>query len=320
MVKVSVIVPIYNIENYLDRCLNSLAKQTLSELEVILINDGSLDNSEEVVNKYLKSHSSLFHYYKKENGGLSDARNYGLKYASGEYIAFLDGDDYVEPDIYQLMYLKAKEQDYKIVECDYFYTYEDKEKYIKGRKYKSIKDYLVNGRVVAWNKLLKSEWLLTSNILFPKSLIYEDVEFFFKIVSKLGSIDELGYVHKGLIHYVQRSNSISYVETIRVLQIINIYENIIQYYQSVNKYDDYEKVIEYRFVRSVFCSFLKKAAHIKDKEVRKKVFSSFWSTVKTKFPKYKRNPYLYKRKSLVNLYLLLMNKLLYQFIYFFVRL
>ena len=93
MPKVSVIIPVYNVENYIEKCLNSVLNQTLKEIEIIIVNDGSKDSSKQKIEKYLEKHENKIIYLEKENGGLSDARNYGIGYAKGEYIAFLDSDD-----------------------------------------------------------------------------------------------------------------------------------------------------------------------------------------------------------------------------------
>ena len=90
MTKVSVIVPVYNVEDYIEKCLNSLVNQTLEDIEIIIVNDGSKDNSENIIKSFLSRYPQKIKYLKKENGGLSDARNYGIPYATGEYIAFLD--------------------------------------------------------------------------------------------------------------------------------------------------------------------------------------------------------------------------------------
>ena len=96
MPKVSVIVPFYNVEGYIEKCLETLVNQTLKDIEIILVNDGSKDRSIDIVKKFLKQYSEKIVYLEKENGGLSDARNFAIPYAKGEYIAFLDSDDYVE--------------------------------------------------------------------------------------------------------------------------------------------------------------------------------------------------------------------------------
>ena len=107
--KISVIVPIYNVEEYLEKCLDSLVNQTLKDIEIILINDGSPDNSEEIVNKYLKKYKEKIIYHKKENEGQGIARNYGINLAKGEFISFVDSDDYVDKTMFEKLYNKAKE-------------------------------------------------------------------------------------------------------------------------------------------------------------------------------------------------------------------
>ena len=112
--KVSVIVPVYNVENYIAKCLDSLVNQTLKDIEIIVINDGSPDNSEEIIKKAQEKYKNII-YLKKENGGVSSARNYGLKKATGEYIYFLDGDDYLLNDALENFYNKAKSGDFDMV-------------------------------------------------------------------------------------------------------------------------------------------------------------------------------------------------------------
>ena len=155
MPKVSVIVPVYNVENYVEKCLKSLVKQTLQDIEIIIVNDGSTDNSENIIKEFIKLYGEKIKYVTKENGGLSDARNYGMKFASGEYIAFLDSDDYVDITLYEKMYNKAIEEQCDYVECDFIWKYDDKEVKDTGNIYKNKHEMLATARVVAWNKLIK---------------------------------------------------------------------------------------------------------------------------------------------------------------------
>lgn len=116
MIKVSVIVPIYNAEQYLEKCLDSIVSQTLKEIEIILIDDGSTDNSAEICKKYLSD--SRVTYYHKKNEGLAAARDDGMLSASGEYIGFVDSDDWIKPNMYEKMYTAAKTNDSDIVFCN----------------------------------------------------------------------------------------------------------------------------------------------------------------------------------------------------------
>ena len=179
MPKVSVIVPVYNVERYLGKCLDSLVNQTLDDIEIIIVNDGSTDASKYVIEQYIGKYENI-KYYEKENGGLSDARNYGLQFAKGKYIAFLDSDDYVDTNLYKKMYEKAKKEDSDMVEGNFYWVYDKKTKKDIGEKYKGKKQMLEKARVVAWNKLYKKEILDKAKVEFPKGLRYEDVEFFRK--------------------------------------------------------------------------------------------------------------------------------------------
>lgn len=102
MKKISVIVPVYNVEKYIEKCLQSLSKQTMQDFEIIIVNDGTKDNSEKVIKKYIEEYQELdIKYLKKENGGLASARNYGVKHATGKYLSFLDADDYIDENLYR---------------------------------------------------------------------------------------------------------------------------------------------------------------------------------------------------------------------------
>ena len=125
MVKVSVVIPIYNAEKYLEQCIDSIVNQTLSDIEIILINDGSKDGSGEICKKYLSDSRVI--YYEKENEGLAAARQDGIDRASGEYIGFIDSDDWAEPDMYEKMYLAAKSNNSDVVLCNCF-EYDEKKR------------------------------------------------------------------------------------------------------------------------------------------------------------------------------------------------
>ena len=173
MPKVSVIVPIYNVEKYLEKCINSLLSQTLEDIQIILVNDGSKDNSGNIAKEYEQNNKDRVIYVEKENGGLSDARNYGLKYATGDFIAFLDSDDYIEKNAYEEMYNKAIEENADYVECDFIWEFPNKIRVDKQYPYKNKKEMLSFVRVVAWNKLIKRQLITDNNLEFPKGLRYE---------------------------------------------------------------------------------------------------------------------------------------------------
>lgn len=305
MKKVSVIVPFYNVEKYIDKCLNSLVNQTLEDIEIIIVNDGSKDNSETIAKEYASKYKNKIIYLKKENGGLSDARNYAIPYATGEYIAFLDSDDYVEVNMYEQMYEKAKKENADIVECDFLWEYPNEKIESKGRIYKDKHDILLNARVVAWNKLIKKELIEKTKIKFPYGLRYEDVEFFYKLIPYINKLD---IVDKAFVHYVQRDNSISNSQNTRTKEIIDILDNVINYYKENAIYEEYRNELEYNYARYILCSSLLRMIMIENKKERKEIINDSWNKLNDTFPNWKKNKYI-KNKTLKNKYMLSVNNI-----------
>ena len=268
MPKISIIVPVYNVEKYIAKCLKSLTLQTLQGIEIIIVNDGSLDRSIDIIEKYVKENPTKIKYYEKKNGGLSSARNYGIEYATGEYIAFLDSDDYVEINMYEEMYNLAKKENADMVECDFIWEWEyGKKVYDKRREYKTKEDIMKKPRVVAWNKIYKREILNKNKIRFPEGLIYEDMEFFYKLLPHLNKIS---YINKYFVHYIQRKDSISNKQTKKIEDIFKILDNIFDYYKEQNLYNQYEKELKYMKKRILLGSSLKRILKIKDVRNKKK--------------------------------------------------
>ena len=270
MPKVSVIVPFYNVEGYIEKCLDTLVNQTLEDIEIILVNDGSKDNSILIAKKFLENYPKKIVYLEKENGGLSDARNFGIPYAKGEYIAFLDSDDYVEKNMYEEMYALAKKENSDMVQCNFYWEYIDKNKKKIGdmQKYSNKKELITKGRVEAWNKLIKREILENEEIRFPKGLRYEDVEFTYKLAPYL---EKVSFIDKPFIHYIQRQNSISNSQNERTAEIFDILDNVIKYYKEKNIYEEYKNELEYIYVKTVFCRSLLRMTKIENVEIRRKI-------------------------------------------------
>ena len=310
MPKVSVIVPVYNVEKYIEKCLQTLVNQTLEDIEIIIVNDGSTDNSTKIATEYKKKYPNKVVYLEKENGGLSDARNYGIPYATGDYIAFLDSDDYVEIDLYEKMYNKAIQTNADMVECDFYWEYSDTKKvHDQNANYKNESDMYANARVVAWNKLYKREVIINSGIEFPKGLRYEDLEFFYKILPKLNKIE---YIREPLIHYIQRNNSITYVQNEKTRDIFIILDNILKYYKENGLYEKYSQELEYMYTRILFASSLKRMTKIGNEKVRKQCLKETFDKVYTTFPNWKKNKILNSSKSTKNMYLKSINKFTYK--------
>ena len=212
--KVSVIVPIYNVEQYINRALDSLVNQTLKEIEVILVDDGSTDSSGKIADDYSQKHSN-FSVIHKKNSGASEARNQGIKVATAPYIGFIDPDDYIEPDMFEKLFCLANKNDTDLVICGYYEEYSEDNK-LERRVNSSIDnisvdvliEQFIKGEFGAylWNKLFKADIIKFEAIYFPKNVILgEDTIFFseyLKYINNYSVIDNLLY------HYIRNSNSI----------------------------------------------------------------------------------------------------------------
>ena len=308
--KVSVIVPVYNVEKYLEKGLDSLAKQTLKDIEIIIVNDGSPDNSQKIIDKYVKKYPTMKGYI-KENGGLSDARNYGIKKATGEYIAFMDSDDYVSEDTYEVMYNKAKEKDFDMVVCDLNYVYPNDEimEVTSGIKddTEDVKGIYTHIYPAAWNKLYKKE--LLKDIEFKKGVWFEDVEFIHRLLPRIKSI---GVVHRPFIQYVQREGSIINTVNPKIYDYVSNMNGVVDYYKENKLYDEYKNELEYAYVRYVYATFVKSVKRYEYTEYMKAVDFAI-KNVKEKFPNYKKNKYFYKSPK--GIYLVLFNKFIAKLLY-----
>lgn len=213
---VSIIVPVYNVEKYLKKCINSILRQTYQNIEVILVDDGSVDRSGEICDEYSVIDGRIKVVHKK-NGGLSDARNTGLEIAMGEYISFIDSDDYVSEDIIELLHRQLCCDNSDMALCNMLYVDEmghnisklNKEMPIKNTvlSQKEFWEYLYGEKywyyIVSCSKLYKRE--LFKNIYFPKGKIHEDEFLIHRIIDRCSNIS---CIEKPMYFYVQRENSI----------------------------------------------------------------------------------------------------------------
>lgn len=305
-IDISIIVPIYNVEQYLRECLDSLVAQKLETIEVLMINDGTKDNSGKIAEEYAEKWPEKFKYFVKENGGLSDARNYALPYVKGKYVAFVDSDDYVEENMFSELWSAASKSYPDVVECELDKVYSDrKERIYLPDEYKTISDYMLNARVCAWNKIYRVDWLKKIDVVFPKGLLYEDVCFFCKIMPYLTQLPVT--VHLPLYHYRQREGSILNSSNKRILEIHEIFADVFAFYNEKGLGREFEEIVECKYVKTVFCSFLMRMLRMKDRTLRNKVIQETWEIVNAKRPNWKNNKYL-KRLTLKNIYLKMISR------------
>lgn len=308
--KVSVIVPVYNSSTYIDKCMTSLVNQTLDDIEIIVIDDGSNDDTLKKLEKYKRKIKLI----KQKNSGVASARNKGLMNATGEYIAFVDSDDWIEQDMFQVMYNKAMEKNYDAVECDFKYVDDNKEWNGVIDTISDIltldnkKKYFVNMFPVIWNKIYRRDKI--KEIKFKDGVWAEDVEFLYKVIP---NIDTIGKVNKSLYYYYQREKSESRLFDKRVYNYIDNFNGLIKFYKDNNKYELYKKELEYCYVRYLYATFVKRAASFKNKDDYKEAVKVARCNVLEKFPNYRKNKYFYK--SIKGIYLLLFNNFIANFVF-----
>lgn len=220
--KLSIIVPVYKAEKYLHQCLDSLLAQNIADYEIILINDGSPDGSGEIMEQYRLKYPDIIKSCTVENGGQGRARNIGLSMAKGEYIGFVDSDDYIEPYMYQHLIDKAEAEKADIVVCNFCRAYDD------GRREDCVswndRELLLSAGSCC-DKLFRRE--LIRDIRFPEGVWYEDFCFSAKLTmlaQKVVNIDEVLYIYRcGQQSTMTNQNSLKNLDMITVMEEIRLF-------------------------------------------------------------------------------------------------
>ena len=261
---ISVIVPVYNVEKYLSRCLDSIINQTYKNLEIILIDDGSPDNSGKICDEYAKQDSRIKVIH-KENGGVSSARNVGLENATGDYITFVDSDDWIEVDMYECMLAQNQDVNYDIIKCSHIFEYVNKKTnsdFIyknsilieKEQEKEEFIELVLEGKVMPslWSMLIKRNKINELSLEFNESLIIgEDFIFTLELFFFVNSI----YIYnKHLYHYFIHEESAMNSATKNLKNarnLIELYKNMENLLVKYNSHDDEfkEKTARYIFYR-----------------------------------------------------------------------
>ncbi len=248
--KFSIVIPVYNVEKYIEKCLNSIYSQSYNNYEVIIVNDGSKDNSDVVIKKFIKEKQN-FSLYKKENGGLSDARNFGVTKSSGDYIVFLDGDDYIEPDLLLNLNEVIKKGKFDVVRYELKLVDENNNVIAKpktldittNKKDRIIKTIL-NGEYIepAWLYVYNAKFWKKNKFEYPKGRIHEDYGLTPIVLNKAKSIGYTNYVG---YNYVQRENSImSQVDYDKIKKRVNDFkEQFLHHRQAIKGKDKCSKLL-----------------------------------------------------------------------------
>lgn len=244
---ISIIIPVYKVEEYLEKCIESVLKQTYTNLQIILVDDGSPDNCGKICDEYAKKDSRI-EVIHKVNGGLSDARNVGIAKAKGKYIGFVDSDDYIKEDMYEILINLIKEYDADVSICNLYDVIDGKE-YIRNNengiqeysRLEILKEVLLDENIqsYAWNKLYKKE--LFDEIKYPIGKKYEDIGTTFYVFEKCNKIV---VTSKPEYYYLKRSDSL--VNNVTESTVLDYTDIIIQRYlytqkniEELRKYNNY---------------------------------------------------------------------------------
>ena len=291
--KLSIIVPVYGVEKYIDKCLNSLVKQSLKEIEVIVVNDGTKDNSQKIIDKYVKKYPDKIKSYIKENGGQGSARNYGLEKAKGEYIGYVDSDDFVEKDMYKKLYNKAKENNYDIVVCGNYNVSEDyQNKNIDAfiNNYNTDLENIFFGKMAVWNKIYKRDILIKNKLEFKEKVWYEDLAFTLKAIMNSNTF---AFIDEPLYDYLIREGSTMNNSNVqRNLEILDAFNDILSYIKH-NKKEEYFSKIEFLAIDHIYISAIVRVLKAEtDDKVKRETINKLIDYMNTSFPNYKNNKYI----------------------------
>lgn len=275
MVKYSFIMPVYNTEKYLRKCLDSLVFQTFKDFEIIIINDGSTDNSKKIISWYEKKHDNI-KVINQKNMGLSMARNNGVKKAAGSYLIFIDSDDYVETKLLQEIDSKINNSDvlrFQIITEDE--NGENKQNY-EEQEFDNVDGYnafkylsTYNFVETAWSYIFKKSYYISNNFSFKKGVYHEDFGLIPYIIYKAKNVKSINYLG---YHYVKRNGSImnnsDYNKTVKkAFDMLEQYKTLRLYSKAnnkVNNYDDY-------YLSYISNCVIVKARELKNKERKRYV-------------------------------------------------
>lgn len=259
MPKVSVIIPVYNVANYIERCARSLFEQTLDDMEFIFVDDASNDDSIHVLQEtlfyYPQRKSQVHIIYHGSNLGLTAARNSGLEMATGDFIANCDSDDYLSLDMYKSLYEKAIQEKSDVVYCDFYMAYSSHNEYYNTLnededKTAFLKQYISQGWSVLWNMIIKRELLLTHNLHSPQGITY--CEDFYLTVRVLFYANKIVKISDALYYY-NRANSSSIMHKLSkkdALDERNTYLDTIEFLTKNGVLTNYQREMSWRILKN----------------------------------------------------------------------
>ena len=268
--KISVIVPVYNVENYLAKCLDSLVNQTLEQIEIIVVNDGSTDDSDKIIQKYAQEFPDKIKAFNKENGGLSDARNFGIDHATGDYLGFVDSDDYVTETMFEELLNLALKYEAEMVICNIQKVNEHGKVTQKLTQIPNMPEKInlethfsvfSDLSYFACNKLFKKE--LFAEKRFKKGVHFEDIQLIPQLLLECKTLAQTQNFH---YQYLERTDSISKTHTEKGLDILKAVKDVEVFFKKSQYSNKLKELKDFQILEGVY-SFLAYLAFVKDEKV-----------------------------------------------------
>ncbi|WP_346983367.1 glycosyltransferase family 2 protein [Chryseobacterium sp. POE27] len=268
--KISIIIPVYNVEQYLAKCLDSVIRQTYQNIEILVVNDGSKDNSAQIIADYVRKYPDKIKSFNKENGGLSDARNFGVDRATGDYIGFVDSDDYINPSMYEEMIELAERHDAEMVICN-IQKVDQQGRIIQKltqvphmpEKIDLEKNFSVFSDIsyFACNKLFRTE--LFNGKRFKRNVHFEDIQLIPQLLLMCKTIAQTQNFH---YQYLERSDSITKTHTEKGLDIFKAIEDVEGFFSKTAYAVRVKELKNFQIFEGVY-SFIAYLAFVKDDDV-----------------------------------------------------
>lgn len=293
---ISIIVPIYNAEKYLKKCIDSLVNQTKKEIEIILINDGSTDSSERIIKEYK---DERIKYFKNKNQGIGKTRNFGIEKATGKYLLFVDSDDYLDKNACEKLYNKIENDSLDLLVYDFYREFDNgKKEEEKLQKFdisnlKENPKLLLNINLSPWNKLYKTEVIKGNNTKFVENLKYEDAPF---VVEAIINSKRIGKLDESLYYYMIHSNSETTIRDKRIFDILEIVDIIRKKVKKL-KSDSINEVLDTLTI-SILMNYNIQQRMQKNKKVGMEFIDKSFEYLQRNIPNYKNNVYFKDRNML----------------------
>lgn len=293
MIEFTIIIPFYNVEKYIDRCLKSVMAQSYQNYEVILVDDGSTDDSIIVAKKYQKEYCEKIKLIEQNNKGQGGARNTGIKNAQGEYLVFVDSDDWIDKDLLLRVHNIVQNNKYQIITYNAYLAYNHHNEFfdmnlsIKGEQDIRLNKNILRISLAVWNKVFRRDFWEKVNVQFPEKTIYEDTSI---TVIMLMNSEKIFFLDEPLYYYYQRKNSTMHAKySVKKKDIISVNSDLKKYAIEKKMFDKYRDEIEWIATNTIYLMIVHEIIFYK---YDKKNLSEYSMFMRREYPMCKYNKYL----------------------------